>query len=462
MKHSFFFLFLLLGAWLTAPLSSQGFDAGLTLDTQNNLIVESPDLSPASSFNHTATALLWYQNSFRPWAFTVQLAGKESLAWDDLSSGGPGPVALVPELRTLNLLGVFPVDTTVVKQTQFQIGRFSFSDPTRLVLSHTLDGLNLTVQADNFEVGVGAGTTALLLHGESGLTWDADDLQGAEAWYTLAPPKAVAQIRARVNLLPGLEFQFAFLPVFDLKAIFDGVGEDGFLKDGSPAVTGEDAKQFESHTQHLALRLGGLIADQFLYDLNYAYLTGGTLVFSSTEDVYQARNYGAGAASFNLSWVPALTWSPILRLRGLWAQGDTNSRQGFNELATFEAVPATVNLYRPISPLNLGFAYSPAFGNVSVAEMQFSFRPGATGPRTLDGPLQVNLRGTAFFRNETGPTSLSSSGEPGYLGTEAGLALNWRPLSDFGLSLNSAFFFPPEGSEDKKILKIGLYSSLSF
>ena len=144
-------------------------------------------------------------------------------------------------------------------------------------------------------------------------------------------------------------------------------------------------------------------------------------------------------------------------LRGLFSSGDRDYTS-FIEGNSAGSATAFVPITSPV----FGLVFSPQLGNLFLFELNYSIKPFSRRDST---DLQTQLKVMTFFRPSTGVRSegwIDPASNSLYLGTEVDGAVNFRPLSDLGLSLSMGVFIPGSASfADTPVAFSGLFE-LSF
>ncbi len=360
------------------------------------------------------------------------------------------------DLDSLSLAGKFPSVIGSTSLLNFNVGRFVFSDFSKVVLDHNADGLLLGLNYPFANISVSAGYTGLLFKQSSSIVISkADSSDTSREDVFLAPPRL---IEAAQILFPELflrqDLTLSFLAQQDLRS------EDEIVTEGE-----EDpilAKGGKLNTQYMGLGLSGPIASSFYYDTYFYLGTGKVLSYledsdSGTGYSYQYKPvlsylFGGGLRIY----VEEALFSKI-ELKFLFSSGDTDYSKFIDE-----NTEGSANNFVPISRPDLALIFSPQLGNVFLTELSYSLKPlSGKGYSALDN-LQTILKAIAFFRPTSGPISeggIDSDSEALYLGTEIDGIINFRPFSDLGIALSVGLFIPNSGSgeaflEDQRELEV--------
>lgn len=172
---------------------------------------------------------------------------------------------------------------------------------------------------------------------------------------------------------------------------------------------------------------------------------GSTNAYSLIDDTYDPDTlvlaYLTGG-SFRL-FLDKLLFSAV-GLRVVFSSGDADNT-AFYEGNT----AASSTLFTPISRPVQGLVFSPQLGNIFVTELSYSIKPFSGLGAGAGERFQAQVKGILFLRPTMGAISESynESSTSVYLGTEADVVLNFRPLSDLGLAISTGMFFPNSGAD---------------
>lgn len=254
----------------------------------------------------------------------------------------------------------------------------------------------------------------------------------------------------------------------DLRQLFDS-------RSGSLITPGQETIDAAGgglvDTQYMGLGLRGNIVGGLFYNTFFTLSTGRTLSYlvdpGAVSGIYEYTPIlsGVGGVGVNL-YLPKVMASAI-ELKFVLSTGDSWEDRGSYYEDSKGAAPA---LFVPITAKPLSFVLAPSLGNIMAAGLSYSLKPliwmGGLGEW-----LQASVKFHSFFRYTDGPVSVSipntDSDQP-YLGSEAGLAVSFRPFSDLGVSATGGLFFPndtaggPYEGSSGATTKVELSATFSF
>ena len=332
-------------------------------------------------------------------------------------------------LDLLRFRGFYPEllgSSSVVEATA---GRFRFQDPSNLILSSTADGLSLQIAYPSVRLLLGASYTGFMLNPASNVRMTgADLLEQDDDDEDFGPRRAVGLAEISFpELFARQTIVLSALGQFDLR---DADDDEATVNSGY-AVAGIRGPLFGS-----------------LYHDIYGAGTMGSVEIDDGED-YDYIGY-LGSARLRL-FVPNF-FASRFSLRGVYASSGEID-EGDN---TYD------DRFRPVTRTRFGTAIALPLENLLMGELQYSVRPFAGSDSERARRFQLVLTGRTFFTTADEPVVLDPTTEveanefgdyPGYdddpgnyIGSEAVLQLNARPLSDLGLGFTAGMFFPGTGS----------------
>ncbi len=344
----------------------------------------------------------------------------------------------------------------VLPQLGYSIGRILFSDFTGHVLRHTADGILINHNLPAAAITGYLAYTGLLFVPGSSIVMSAADFGDAEDVF--ASPRMIGGVNIYFpDLWHRQSLDMAFLFQKDLREGIDVIPEGEV--DQVPA---SGAAGGRLDTQYFGLGLSGPIAASLYYD-TFAYLgTGRTLSYvsdaaSPTGSSYRYKPIFSFLGGGGIRYYREQALFTTIGLRGLFSSGDkdyTSFIEGNSAGSATTFVPIT-------SPV-FALVYSPRIGNIFLFELNYSIKPFYRRDST---DLQTQLKVMTFFRPTTGAGIegwIDPASNSLYLGTEVDGAVNFRPLSDLGLSLSTGVFIPGSASlEDTPVAFSGRFE-LSF
>ena len=327
-------------------------------------------------------------------------------------------------------------------QFRFSLGRLGISDFTSQVLSHRADGMSFDFQYPQLEVIFSLGYTGLLLKPTSAIFLskaDIADITNPNVFF--ATPRLLGLLQISVPAVLGQTITLSGVFQQDMRdTLFDLAtsGSTELLAEGS--TTFAPAKGGPVNTQYVGLGLGGPIFGPLYYN-GYFYLQSG-------------RMLAWNASTSAYGYAPTLAWlggggiqlyltgflSSVVGVKGLWASGDATANSPVEGSGS-----AGSSLFLPISRSPSGIVFSPQLSNMAIVEASYSLKPFAWLGKGILERLQTVVKGLVFFRPTIGAISepgIDPSSQGLFLGSEADVVVNFRPLSDFGISFSGGVYFP--------------------
>jgi YD repeat-containing protein len=355
----------------------------------------------------------------------------------------------LPDIHELKFFGNIPVSILGLSRFSFNMGRFRFADHTRYVIDQNLDGVQLGFFYPKMSVQASFGTSLLPNKGSNPLVIskiDAADLTDTAEF--MGSPRAAGLVEVvfadvfQQELALSLGFQE------DLRHLFTS-RSDSLIEAGQETVKPAGGGLVD--TQYMGLGVRGNIVGGLFYNTFFTLSTGRTLSYLvETGSVSGSYAYtpilsGLGGVGLNL-YMPHVM-SSAAELKFLLSTGDSSDiRESFYEGSNGEN-PA---LFVPITTKPLSFVFAPSLGNLMVVELSYSLKPLSwLEGVTIGKHLQTAIKFASFLRYADGPVSVSvpnTESADAYLGSEAGLAVSFRPFSDLGISLTGGLFFPNEAA----------------
>ncbi|MGO8692039.1 MAG: hypothetical protein ACLQMF_00060 [Rectinemataceae bacterium] len=334
------------------------------------------------------------------------------------------------DIDEVSARGTLPFSGGTAGALSYALGRIQVADGTELVYSGTIDGASLSFSRAAFSVSAWGGYTGLLFGGTTPVYMSAADR-------TLAVIGSDDLGGKRIVEALGVTFPELFLRQdLRLEALAEQDHNDGLASAGD---TVQSSVAVPIDSQFYTLRLSGPLVFPLYWNGFFTLETGNTL--TDMADTYADANQLAYMGGLDLQLYLEKLLGSRLELSWLYTSGDGND-------IDFAASSGGGNwsLFLPVTNTYLGEVYQISPGNVWRILLSYSLKP-LSG--SFADTLQLAAKGTAFFRSTVGPLSLPGSNPATaspYLGTEVYGEIDWRPLSDLGLSLAGGFFFANDGS----------------
>ncbi len=404
--------------------TAYGYDFGLTVDA-----------SPAMLFNSGQTEVDWSGLSY-----TIKSAGwangkiNKALSYEFQGSYTfKDSRAFLLELDQLKLQGKYSLDDGGLGNLSFKAGRFSFSDFSTKVFSHTGDGIFIdwALPAVSFSMftaytGLIQGPAATIIMSHSDLSAQAVD--PVPVWGPFASPR----------LVEGLRITFPAL-FAGQTLILSGLFQQDLHTDAQIVSGGN-----RLNTYYAGAGLMGPIPilPSFFYSA-YGFWNGGS---------YGDNQILAYIAGGGLNYLIPAFLSSRVSVEGHYSSGDADY-SGFYEGNT----SGFSTMYTPVTPIAAGVIFTAQQSNLFYFSALYSMKPVKS--------TMIMLKGTTFFRSTAGPVSTGNTSADStglYLGTEANLNVMMRLLSDLGMSAGGNVFFPSSVMLDQSIqFKVTASVSLS-
>ena len=285
------------------------------------------------------------------------------------------------------------------------LGRFLFSDPTRLILVHPADGARLNLDLRAVTLQLSGAYTGLLAGQNSGIAMTIDDSLDAadEDTYASANRILFSAGVSGPDLIGRTSISTGFFGQIDLRP-------------DSSAL-----QKLNSYYSWL------MFEGPVIQDLNYEVAVVGSLAQRfTTPDITTADTELGLATMARLRYFLGQAGSSIITLEGLYGtpEGDTLGR------------------FVPITPPSLNLLGRPSTpADTSLLLLDYTLNPFAGRPGAIARSLQVSAY-----------SAVRASGTPfqegSYQSTELGSRLTYRPFSDLGLRLWSALLLPSDNDPE--------------
>ena len=425
--------------------SVSAIDIGGYVENVTGLADSPPNVDTAVVLIEKASTAAWMRQTLGNWV----LDGQVSYTFTPL-------IPLLIDVDRLSLTGVFAAPDTGASSVGLAIGRLRFSDPTSLVLNHTLDGLQFRTSWPTSTFSIGAGTTALTQMPSNGIilstldVWDQANYAARTASSRLfASPRVIGTVEYRLrDAFAGQELSLGAVIQEDLRARSE-LTEVGQVDEVPPEVVDSESGEAVAaaggrfDTQHVVVSIAGALAPGLYQKTFYALGAGRTLAYladvnSVTGSSYQYALVLGHMAGIELTYfMPSLLNSRI-RLSGLFSTGDADAEGSYydgNTAGTFTA-------FVPLSASSFSDVFTLQPGNSSNVGVSYSMHPIA-GPVDV---LQLELSAVTYLRTAgTGPVSgtrVDDSSDGTYVGTDIDLSVIAQPFSDLRLVLTGGVFVP--------------------
>lgn len=390
--------------------------------------------SPA--FTQSDKLALWF-NSYigKHLFFDFQASGN----YQNQTTYGGSTFSPYADLDLMSLAGQFTNKSSVFRLFTFDLGRFPFADPTKVIFDQSLDGLQLVTGFPPLSVIVTAGYTGLTIKPSSTIIMSKADLSGisASAQY-FGSPRAVGEFSLSApTLFWQQDVTLSALAQFDLRPYFPN---NGLISAGTTTYSPTGGGALDS--EYFSARISGPIVSTLFWNGSFTLETGRTLSFLSAGSVYQYEPILAYLAAGGIHYYMPRPPRLAVGLDAYFASGDA-------DYSTFYGGNTAGNgtAFIPITEGTIAAVYSPQLTNLITGNFSISIKPFSSSHNRYVASLQTVVSAIPFLRPTNGPVStgavLYGSGNTQiYLGTEVDAAVNYRPTSDLGLGLTGGVFVP--------------------
>jgi hypothetical protein len=327
----------------------------------------------------------------------------------------------VVDLDLLRFTGLFSAVMGEGTAVELKVGRFNFSDATKLILDQTLDGVQVSLQFSGFEVRLAGAYSGLILNPSSNVRISADDWAEANDNSVFFGPK-----RLITQAFFGSDsFGVQALAQFDMRA----------------AGSGETI-----NTEYLGVAGVPRLSPNFYLDYHFTASLGQSALNGTTTNIisllgglgvrFYAEQLADSRAFAKVTYATGFT--PLVLLTNSWS----------------------LDNFRPISQPTLGLVFSPQLANLLYLDMGYSLRPWAGNASSVLAGIEPLVGARVYFRdpvpllipngkladilvNDLNPGSTSL-----YLGTEVTAGVAARLFSDLGLSVVGGMFLPSSGGSN--------------
>jgi len=389
---------------VTATLPAAEFTWGGTLD--GTLSATFADHQSATETELSGTAALWMKSLFTPGAgTTVELDIQPSYTWTD-----DRPYLFDLDRAKADLLVSRLVGPSTVLRGS--VGRFRFIDASSFILTDTADGVDFTLSVPGVRIRAAGAYTGLLLNPVSNYRMSQADIADAgDDDLILGPRRLIALTELTFpEVLLRQTVTASYIGQWDLRDADEDAGED----------------TLSSH--YAGLRLSGPIASGLFHEI-------GFYVSPSARD--------AGSETRN-----ELGMLGSARLR--YYRPDWSSSRFSVGGAIVSGMADTEDNFHTISSQDVGVVAEIPLKNIAYGEISYGLRPFSGSATRIFRDIQTSLTGRTMFRvSDTQPVDsfgATVSGDGKYVGTEVALNVDWRIVSDRGVSVTWGAFYPGTGS----------------
>ena len=404
--------------WLPA------LDFGATIDNSTGYFQNS-----STPFQQLDTLTLWFNTHMgKALTFDAQIHG---------ALGNQAPIALA-DLDTLSLIGVFPAIPKGPSVFSFALGRFPLKDVTAEIYDQTIDGFQLGFTYPALSLTTTFGYTGLTINPSSSIIMTkADSIAHGSSSNFFGSPRIIGladltmpSLFLRQDLTVQALVQQDLRPVFDKNLVQPGTTTPSSSAGGS------------LNSQYFTAKLAGPVVSNLYYDTSFTLETGKTLSYitGTTGSSYQYENILAYYATLGARYYLPAILNSVAGIRASIASGDADYA---SLLEGNTAGDATA--FQTITNNTVSTVLNPTLENIMVGELSYSLKPFSSSKNRFINSLQTEIKVLPFLRPTLGPVGASGvnpSSTDKYLGTEVDGAINYRPFSDLGASIQAGLFLP--------------------
>lgn len=302
------------------------------------------------------------------------------------------------------------VATLPIGNTFMMAGRNSFQDYSGDILSHTLDGISITIP-----LGFG---TLLGKAAYSGLVNDNE----VSLFTTAQDGDVIRRIIEGADIVKDLEAVSVWGSLYSLQ-------------------------DMNSLSTNLSVYGGGGVSGSIGSDIYYTargnFQSGLFSYLDSVTDDNEAALIYAGMGAVTLNWY-IKNGNELFQSMAPYVSFDFGISSGDSDLVSTtlgvtqsDDVTDGVSLYSPLVTGGPGVIYSVNNQNLTYFKLQGSVSPLKD--------LQTQLGTVLYFRTVEGVTSdsdVNADADGHYMGTEVSVTANYRPFSDLGVAVTGGVFFP--------------------
>jgi hypothetical protein len=332
----------------------------------------------------------------------------------------------------------------------YTAGRFTMSDNQGSLFSALLDGAEFEYTAAHVRHSGGAGFTGAVFNRTSRVIMTAVDQRNFDnaGPFSMASPRIAAYYEFSFDFIAGGKSHDPRDQTLSVVLL----GETDLRSDD--AVSADQPRSSKLHSGYVQAGMRGRISETFDYMFNGIFQAG----VNSIPDENRTLLLLGGLAEASLFWNPGGPLSPQIVLSGLYSSGDPWTQRSDWEGSQY-GNGSSLNQYTAFTTRTVGYVFASRVGNPDYGRLGASIRPLEI--------LSIRLDNYVLFRSVNGPVNempvSASSGSNLYLGDEVELTVDFRPLSDLGIQLNSGVFLANSSIIEKKVqYRLGASLSMSY
>ncbi len=284
---------------------------------------------------------------------------------------------------------------------EYEIGRYSVSDPGNLILNTPLDGIAFKIKPGSQEIKAGVGYTGFLFNHSTSISMTANDLKRLEDNKALAAQRFIEYLSWSMPSTLWLQPELFFLAMQDVSPDDD--------------LSRSESERF--HSMYLEFRSRGFLGQYFIYELALAGQLG---FYGRTTRVL------AGSGKAKVSWLP----SPKVQvgIEAILTTGDDSERMSYEFSGLNGDTETRLHQYLPVSSVSSrGYVLNFGLGNVISAAAFFK--------HSISKGFNWELRTTTFLRSVEGgvvSTAMVNRDVGGsFVAQEALIGLSGTPNANF-------------------------------
>ena len=403
-------------------------------------------------FDQTNKLSIWFNDYIgKNLFFDTQISGN----YQNQTTYGGGYVGLYADLDRLSLEGQFTNPKRDLRVFGFDVGRFPLVDPTSVIYNQSIDGFNLTFGFQPFSISATAGYTGLTIKPSSTIIMSAADLNGlTNTSQYFGSPRVVGLLTFTApSLLYQQDLTLSVLAQEDMRPFFPN---NGLASPGDTVYSPNTGGAIDS--QYFTLRVSGPIVSTFFWNGSFTFESGSMLSYITAASQYEYKPILAYLAHGGLRYFIPAAMNLAMGLEADYASGDPDfvSLYGGNSAGNATA-------FIPITQGTLAAVFSPQLTNLITGTLSFSIKPLSRLHNSYLSNLQLELKGIPFW--QAAGNIVSNPGNvntPIYLGTEIDGTINYRPVSDLGVSVSGGAFAPKGYFSSGAPLQYGVKMDASF
>lgn len=353
----------------------------------------------------------------------IELSGGYAYRYDEatVAADGEEDGELTPSLDRARYFGRSPIGDSGTSVFELRAGRFGFADTTGLVVDTPADGLSIGIVSPVVTARLQGAYTGLLFRDSTGVRVTGADLRDFDN--LLGPAHLLGR------------FELAFPELLERQSII----LDAVVQRDMPELPSSDIENDDRQDgAYASLTLTGPLSRRVFYT---AYGIGHYARYyadaDSSSETYDLLGTAAGGSI--RAFAPELGKSRA-ELTVTYASGEP----GYTRYSP--TASGTATFFSGITGADLTRFAPVEFANVVVGRLDYSVQPVDRGAGPREG-LRTAVSVAGAYRPVRGDGTVSglrSDAETGYVGTEIGATIEFRPFSDLRFAVESDMFIPSD------------------